>query len=211
MDIIWGHFLYCWKIGIKFEYTISRFAVITAIITDCINSCLKMLSVLTLGLIFIEEIEPCQFEIENVSVASCKIVTFFKIGSFKIRATGDFNLPLVWSLRSDTRCNIARNGRIAPCVHLCNSCVQYFMQCVRSRSEFYFCNISRNNCTVCMPSATLHAMAWRNRTLIRFRWFRQSDFAWIFVYLFAFDRRKKMAVNAHWTPDEEDILMLLQR
>ena len=29
-----------------------------------------MLSVLTLGLIFIEEIEPFQFEIQNVSVAS---------------------------------------------------------------------------------------------------------------------------------------------
>ena len=42
-----------------------------------------MLSVLTLGLIFIEEIEPCQFEIENVSVASCKIVTFLKFEVLK--------------------------------------------------------------------------------------------------------------------------------
>ena len=41
-------------------------------------------------------------------------------------------------------------------VHLCNCCVQYCMQCGRSRSEFYFCNISRNNCTVCLPPATLH-------------------------------------------------------
>ena len=67
-----------------------------------------MLSVLTLGLIFIEEIEPCQFEIENVSVASCKIVTFFKIWSFKIRATGDFNLPLVWSFKDLTHDAILR-------------------------------------------------------------------------------------------------------
>ena len=36
--------------------------------TDCMNSSFKvhfMLSVLTLGLIFIEEIEPYQFEIQN--------------------------------------------------------------------------------------------------------------------------------------------------
>ena len=27
-------------------------------------------------------------------------------------------------------------------------------QCCRSRSKFYFCNISRNNCTVCPPHCT---------------------------------------------------------
>ena len=31
--------------------------------TDCMNSTVVMLSVLTLSLIFSEEIEPCQFEI----------------------------------------------------------------------------------------------------------------------------------------------------
>ena len=30
-------------------------------------------------------------------------------------------------------------------------CVQYCAQCCRSRRKFYFCNISRNNCTVCPP------------------------------------------------------------
>ena len=48
----------------------------------------------------------------------------------------------------DTRCNIdrniARNLWIAQCVHLCNC----YAQCGRSTSEFYFCNISHNNCTV---------------------------------------------------------------
>ena len=41
--------------------------------TDCMNSPFKvhfMISVLILSLIFIEEIEPCQFEIQNFSVAS---------------------------------------------------------------------------------------------------------------------------------------------
>ena len=33
-------------------------------------------------------------------------------------------------------------------------CVQYCAQCCRSRSKFYFCNISRNNCTVCPPHCT---------------------------------------------------------
>ena len=36
--------------------------------TDCMNSTFH--AVLTLGFIFIEEIEPCQFEIQNFSVAS---------------------------------------------------------------------------------------------------------------------------------------------
>ena len=33
-------------------------------------------------------------------------------------------------------------------------CMQYCAQCCRSRSKFYFCNISRNNCTVCPPHCT---------------------------------------------------------
>ena len=38
--------------------------------------------------------------------------------------------------------------------HTMQHCVQYCAQCCRSRSKFYFCNISRNNCTVCPPHCT---------------------------------------------------------
>ena len=38
--------------------------------------------------------------------------------------------------------------------HTMQHCVQYCAQCGRSRSKFYFCNISRNNCTVCPPHCT---------------------------------------------------------
>ena len=60
--------------------------VITAI---HMNSTFKvhMVSVLSLGFDFIEEIEPCQIEIQNVSIASSV--------KFKIWATGHFNLPVV--------------------------------------------------------------------------------------------------------------------
>ena len=50
---------------------------------------LFMISVLTLGLIFIEEIKPCQFEIRNSSVPSSVVLKI-------IRVTGDLNLPLVF-------------------------------------------------------------------------------------------------------------------
>ena len=49
------------------------------------------------------------------------------------------------------------------CPPLQYCCVEYCMQCGRSKSEFYFCNISRNNCTVCLPAATLHPMVGHNK------------------------------------------------
>ena len=51
---------------------------------------------------------------------------------------------------------ICKHG-IGPCLrtgHTMQHCVQYCVQCCRSRSKFYFCNISRNNCTVCPPHCT---------------------------------------------------------
>ena len=43
-----------------------------------------MLFVLTLGFIFIEEIEPCQFDTQGSQVRCMSV-------KIKIRATGDFN------------------------------------------------------------------------------------------------------------------------
>ena len=58
---------------------------------------------------------------------------------------------------AETRCNIARNMSVAPCVHLWNCCAQYCTQCCKSRSEFYFSNIASNSCTVKPLRATLRA------------------------------------------------------
>ena len=60
------------NIGIKFEYAISLFAAIIAIqiVWKDVLKIYVMLSVLSLGLIFSEEIEPCQIEIQSSSVAS---------------------------------------------------------------------------------------------------------------------------------------------
>ena len=59
-----------------------------------------MISVLTLGLIFIEEIKPCQFEIRNSSVPSSVVLKI-------IQDTGDLNLPLVfWTPGRGNICEI---------------------------------------------------------------------------------------------------------
>ena len=83
-----------------------------------------------------------------------------------------FNLCFVWpptvcTLPSTcTACVDLRTG------HTMQHCMQYCAQCGRSRSKFYFCNISRNNCTVCPPHRTqLHAMLHRTRVSGALRWY----------------------------------------
>ena len=102
VDLKWGHFLFFKEKSLNFwqqyktsvrldmSFPVSKFDLpCHRSYTDSMNSSFKvdfMLSVLTLGFIFLEETEPCHFEIPKFSFAIPWI--------FKIRATDDFNLPL---------------------------------------------------------------------------------------------------------------------